>query len=69
MLSAEQVYLSNQIEATSIIVDTGSTYDLIGTQLLPILAERLKAGGHNLKLEDTLKYFKFGGHDNMTCKS
>jgi hypothetical protein len=67
-LSVEQIYLSSQIEATNMVVDTGSTYNLIGQQLLPILNERLQAGGHKLKLEDTLKYFKFGGHDNIECK-
>ena len=50
------------------VVDTGSKYNLIGQQLLPILNERLQAGGHKLKLEDTQKYFKFGGHDNIECK-
>ena len=68
-LSAEQIYLSSQVEVTSIVVDTGSTYNLIGQQLLPILNERLQTGGHKLKLEDTLKYFKFGGHDNIECKT
>jgi len=69
MLSAEQVYLANKIEVTSLVVDTGSTYNLIGQHLLPVLNERLQAGGQNLKMEDTMKYFKFGGHDNTNCKS
>jgi hypothetical protein len=68
-LSVEQIYLSSQIKATNMVVDTGSTYNLIGQQLLPILDERLQAGGHKLKLEETLKYFKFGGHDNIECKT
>jgi len=68
-LSVEQIYLSSQIEATNMVVVTGSTYNLIGQQLLPILNERLQTGGHKLKLEDTLKYFKFGGHDNIECKT
>jgi len=59
----------NPIEETSIIMDTGSTYNLIGQQLLPILNERLHSGGQNIKLEDTLKYFKFGGHDDTTCRT
>jgi len=66
-LSAEQIYLSSQVEASSIVIDTGSTYNLIGQQLLPILNERLQWGGQELRLEDTLKYFKFGGHDNTMC--
>jgi len=45
MLSAEQVYLTNKIEASSMVIDTGSTYNLIGQHLLPVLNERLKAGG------------------------
>ena len=68
-LSAEQIYLSSQVEVSSIVIDTGSTYNLIGQQLLPVLNERLQSGGQELKLEDTLKYFKFGGHDNTVCKS
>ena len=58
-LSAEQIYLSSQVEASSIVIDTGSTYNLIGQQLLPVLNERLQSGGQEMKLEDTLKYFKF----------
>jgi hypothetical protein len=69
MLSAEQVYLSNKVKASSMVIDTGSTYNLIGPQLLPVLNERLQAGGQNLKVEDTMKYFKFGGHDNTNCRS
>ena len=67
-LSVEQIYLSSQTEATNMVVDTGSKYNLIGQQLLPILNERLQAGGHKLQLEDTQKYFKFGGHENIECK-
>jgi hypothetical protein len=69
MLSAEQVYLTNKIDAPSMVIDTGSTYNLIGQHLLPVLNERLQTGGQNLKIEDTQKYFKFGGHDNTNCKS
>jgi len=47
-LSAEQIYLSSQVKVSSIVIDTGSTYNLIGQQLLPVLNERLQPGGQDL---------------------
>jgi len=43
----EQVFLGGIGDCTNIILDTGSSHNLIGRHLLPLLEQRLKdAGGH-----------------------
>ena len=67
MFTTEQVYFTNQLEATSTIVDKDPTQNLIGQQLLPVLARRLQDEVTNMKLEDRQNHF--GGHNNTICKT
>jgi len=67
MFTTEQVYFTNQLEATSTIVDKDPTQNLIGQQLLPVLARRLQDKVTNMKLEHRQNHF--GRHNNTICKT
>lgn len=64
MLLAGHIFLSLQVEATSIIIETGSTHNLVGSNLIPVLTRRMEDKGKKLQLENCIKYFKFVGHED-----
>lgn len=62
MFLAKQVIFSSPGERSSIIVDTGSTYNLIGEHLA--LTHRMENAGDKLQLVNCTKVFWFRGHKN-----
>ena len=57
----ERIFLGGVQEHTSVIIDTGSAYNLIGKHLMPMLKQRMAQAGVELKVEPTNKKFQFGG--------
>ena len=58
----DRIFLSGTQDHTSVIIDTGSAYNLIGKHLIPILRQRLAEAGRELRITPTKKKFQFGGH-------
>jgi len=57
----ERIYLADSKDHTSVIIDTGSAYNLIGHHLIPILRQRLAQAETEIKIIPTTKKFQFGG--------
>ena len=69
MLTAEQVFLAHPVEISNILIDTGSSYNLIGEHLIPTLEQRMLEAGEKLQRLNSAKIFKFGGHKNTVSDS
>jgi hypothetical protein len=51
----------------NIIIDMGSSYNLIGRHLLPLLKQKLEAAGVKAGIVGTAKRFQFGGSTKVMC--
>jgi hypothetical protein len=58
----DRIFLGGVKDHNSVIIDTGSAYNLIGYHLVPLLEQRLTEAGTELKIIPTQKKFQFGGH-------
>jgi hypothetical protein len=57
----DRAFLAKEIEKENIIVDTGSSYNLIGKNLVKHLEAKLKSAGQKMSSESARKFFQFGG--------
>ena len=57
----DRAFLAKIIEKENIIVDTGSSYNLIGRNLVKLMGEKLRSTGQEMISEDARKFFQFGG--------
>ena len=57
----ERVFIGGIDDHQHIILDTGSSYNLIGRHLLPILQQRMMEAGAKPTILPTSKRFQFGG--------
>ena len=63
----EQVMYSGQEHCNHIIIDTGSKYNVMGTDTRELLYKRMKeAGCLPPQTEQSDRLFKFGGHNNVS---
>ena len=69
-MNIEQVFIGGIKDQEHIIIDTGSSYNLIGRHLLPLLVQRLKKAGVSSEPLTAQKKFQFGGNTKAmsTCK-
>ena len=57
----DRISLSGSKDHTSMIIDTGSAYNLIGEHLIPMLEQKLTEAGIETQIIPTKKKFQFGG--------
>ena len=62
-MNLEHVFIDGLGDHQHIIIDTGSSYNLIGCHLLPILQQRLTEAGINMIVCSASKRFQFGGRN------
>ncbi len=67
LLNIEQVFVGGVKDHKNIIIDTGSSYNLIGRHLLPLLKQKLEKAGVEAGIVGVSKRFQFGGSTKVMC--
>jgi hypothetical protein len=67
LMNMEQVFVGEIKDHNNIVIDTGSSYNLIGRHLLPLLKQKLEHAGVKSEVVSASNRFQFGGSAKVMC--